>query len=191
MKKCLYLLVVVVLSCVMAYDVGAVSLGNGNANDSSDKYIWEHQLDYMKEHNKVKGFPLKLLGYKYLGVVSNKQDVEKYLDFVFSENSYLAISSDRVEEKFEVFRRKEIIEGCIAQDLDAAGLFEMHRSRVANYISIGNAHIVEISWKYKGRKFKTWALVDKGNAGFIFDSVANVARCPRPDAEVTWKRYLK
>ena len=84
--------IIVLLSCcITGY---ATSLGNSNANDSSDKYIWEHQLDYMKGHNKVKGFPLKLLGYKYLGVISNKQDVEKYLDFVFSENSYLAVHSD-------------------------------------------------------------------------------------------------
>ena len=192
MSKYFLTILIAMLFCVgIGYVASANLLRGSNVNDSSDKYIWEHQLDYMKENNTVKGFPLKMLDCKYLGVISNEKDVEKYLDFVFSENSYLAINSDRVDEKFEVFQRKEIIDGCAAQGLDAAERFEMHRSQVANYISIGNTHIVEIRWKYKGKKFKTWALVDRGNRGFIFDSVASVARSPRPDAEVTWKKYLK
>lgn len=162
-----------------------------NVPQKVEKKLWEHQLDYAMEHNTVIDFPLKMLGYKYLGVISNETDIVEYLDFVFSSNSYLAIDSDRVNEHFEVFQRHEVIAGCAVQELDATERFEKHRNQVAGYISIGKTHVVEIYWDYNGEDFITWALVEDGDKGVIYDNVASVARCPRPNTEVTWKKYCK
>lgn len=193
MKKCLSFLMAIVLVSTV------VSCESENSNDASlkdvsqmvEKKLWEHQLDYAMEHNAVVDYPLKMLGYKYLQIISSEVDVTKYLNFIYSNDSYLAINSSRTDDNFEVFSRQELIDGCAEQGLDAVEQFKKHREQVSNYITIGSTHIVEIYWNYKGKDFITWALVDEGDKGVIYDNVASVARCPRPDADVTWKRFVK
>lgn len=193
MKKNLTFLMAIVLvgmmvSCTKDY-IDDVSVQN--SPQKIEKFLWEHQLDYAMEHNTVADYPLKMLGYKYKGIISNETDIVEYLDFAFSSNSYLAIDSYRNKERFEVFKRQEIIAGCVAQGLDVAEQFEKQRKQVANYITIGKTHVVEIHWNYNGVDFSTWALVEEGNKGVIYDNVASVARCPRPNAEVVWKKYVQ
>ena len=193
MKKNLFFLVAIVFVGVMVSCEKEIKddVSVKNVPQMVEKKLWEHQLDYAMGHNTVTDFPLKMLGYKYLGVISDKNDVDTYMDYAFSDNSFIAIDSDRTDEHFEVFQRYEVIAGCAAQGLDATERFEKHRNQVANYISIGMTFIVEIYWNYKGVDFSTWALAEDGNKGFIYDNVASVARCPRPEAEVTWKKYCK
>lgn len=156
-----------------------------------EKSIWEHQLDYVMEHNTVvKDFPLKLLGYKQIGTITNDSDIDSYLEKIYSEDAYIAVSAPNSIHKFEVFQYRDIIKG--KRDFDAVTIFQKQQTQLRGIITIGATHIVELSWQYKNDKFTTLALVTNGDDGVIYDNITTYAISPRADAEQpTWQKYQK
>ena len=192
MKKMGLIMLIATMYCGgICYVICANLAGNGKENDSSDKYIWEHQMDYVKEHNTVADCPLKFLGYKYLKPINDIKTVEEYIKKAFASDAYMAIDAPLHKYKFDVFQRKTLEKMAGKQDFDIATSIKAREKMASERISIGMTHIVELTWSYHGKKFKTWALVTNGSDGLLYDNVATFARSPRPDVGPTWEKYLK
>ena len=121
MKKMGLIMLIATMYCGgIGYVISANLAGNGKENDSSDKYIWEHQMDYVKEHNTVADCPLKFVGYKYLKPINDIDTVEEYIKKAFASNAYMAIDAPLHKYKFDVFQRKTLEKMAGKQDFDIA-----------------------------------------------------------------------
>lgn len=193
MKKYLsFMMAIVLLDCAMAYCSEAIkdNLSVSNPEIKTEKHIWEHQLDYVMEHNTVvKDFPLKLLGYKQIGTITNDSDIDSYLKKIYSKNAYIAVSAPNSEQKYEIFQYKDILKG--ERDFDAATIFQKQQAQLRGIITIGATHIVELSWQYKNDKFTSLALVTNGEDGVIYDNICTYVVSPRPNDTPSWEKYLK
>ncbi|MBR7096577.1 MAG: hypothetical protein IKC78_02245 [Alistipes sp.] len=184
------------LSSIIAIAVIFVFVSCGNsANYSSKKgrhdgkFIWEHQLDYVKEHNSVADNPLKLIKYKYVKPVDGIFDAFFYMRSTFSDKAYFGFESMRTDCKFEVFQKKDFVE---KYSEDAEKALDRIKDEVAKRFAVVNCvHIVEITWEYLGERFKTRALVATDDMGVLYDNIATVIPNPRPKDNVAWKRYIR
>lgn len=192
MKKFLsFMMAIVLLDCAMAYCSEAIkdNLSVSNPEIKTEKYIWEHQLDYVMEHNTVvKDFPLKLLGYKQIGTITNDSDIDSYLEKIYSKNAYIAVSAPNSEQKYEIFQYKDILKG--ERDFDADAVLKHQQAYLRSKISI-NTHIVKLHWEYKNKKFTSLALVTNGEDGVIYDNICTYVVSPRPNDTPSWEKYLK
>lgn len=191
MKKYLSLLMAIVMvSTVTSYSRTInEDLSVANPETITEKYIWEHQLDYVMEHNTVvKDFPLKLLGYKQIGTITNDSDIDSYLKKIYSKNAYIAVSAPNSEQKYEIFQYKDILKG--ERDFDADAVLKHQQAYLRSNISI-NTHIVKLRWEYKNKKFTSLALVTNGEDGVIYDNICTYVVSPRPNDTPSWKKYLK
>lgn len=192
MKKYLSFMMAIVLVCAMVSCSEAINedLSVANPEIKTEKFIWEHQLDYVMEHNTVVETPLKLLGYKHIGTITNEGDIDSYLMSIYSDDAYIAVSAPLSEQKYEIFQYRDIING--ERDFDATTIFQKQQAQLRGIITIGATHIVELSWQYKNDKFTTLALVTNGDDGVIYDNITTYAISPRADAEQpTWQKYQK
>ncbi len=192
MKKNLFFMTAIVLiatvvSCSVEIDE---DLHVSNPEIKTEKFIWERQLDYVMEHNTISNFPLKLLGYKCLGVIANNSNAQKYLDNVFSENSLFAVKSDREAEGFEIMQRQDLIELSAKDGIQLERTFVNHRESMLDCIEIGKTLVIELTWQYYGEEFKTWALATDGDGGIIYDNVATFVPSPNQSEDIEWKQYL-
>ena len=131
MKKYLsFVMAIVLVSTVASYSKAINDdLSVANPEIKTEKYIWEHQLDYVMEHNTVvKDFPLKLLGYKQIGTITNDSDIDSYLKKIYSKNAYIAVSAPNSEQKYEIFQYKDIING--ERDFDATTIFQKQQAQL-------------------------------------------------------------
>mgnify|MGYP003291984563 CR=1 FL=1 len=191
MKKYLSLLMAIVMvSTVTSYSRTInEDLSVANPETITEKYIWEHQLDYVMEHNTVvKDFPLKLLGYKQIGTITNDSDIDSYLKKIYSKNAYIAVSAPNSEQKYEIFQYKDILKG--ERDFDADAVLKHQQAYLRSKISI-NTHIVKLNWEYKNKKFTSLALVTNGEDGVIYDNICTYVVSPRPNDTPSWEKYLK
>ena len=102
MKKHLSLLTAIVLISTMVSHSKTINddLSVSVPETRIEKSIWEHQLDYVIEHNTVvKDFPLKLLGYKQIGTITNESDIDSYIKSIYSDDAYIAVSAPNSEQK--------------------------------------------------------------------------------------------
>lgn len=192
MKKYLSLLMAIVMVSTVASYSRTINedLSVANPETITEKYIWEHQLDYVMEHNTVvKDFPLKLLGYEQIGTITNDSDIDSYLKKIYSKNAYIAVSAPNSEQKYEIFQYKDILKG--ERDFDAATIFQKQQAQLRGIITIGATHIVELSWQYKNDKFTSLALVTNGEDGVIYDNICTYVVSPRPNDTPSWEKYLK
>lgn len=162
-----------------------------NVPQKVEKKLWEHQLDYVMEHNTVADCPLKFLGYKYLKPINDFDTAVEYMKKAFASDAHMAIDAPLLKYKFDVFQRKTLEEIAEKQGFDIAIAIEARKKFASERISFGMTHIVELTWRYHGKKFKTWALVTNGNDGVLYDNVATFIHSPRPEVGPTWEKYLK
>ncbi len=191
MKKYLSLLMAIVMVSTVASYSRTINedLSVANPETITEKYIWEHQLDYAMEHNTVvKDFPLKLLGYKQIGTITNDSDIDSYLKKIYSKNAYIAVSAPNSEQKYEIFQYKDILKG--ERDFDADAVLKHQQAYLRSKISI-NTHIVKLHWEYKNKKFTSLALVTNGEDGVIYDNIGTYVVSPRPNDTPSWEKYLK
>lgn len=180
-------LVVTVVSCSLDISEDSSIL---NPEVKVEKFIWERQLDYVMGHSATSNFPLRLLGYKYLGVIANNNKAQEYLDRVFSDNSLLAVKSDREADGFEIMQRHELIEFSAKDGVLLDKVFENHRKSLLDCIEVGKTFVIELTWQYYGEEFKSWALATDGDGGVIYDNVASFVPNPNPSEDIEWKQYL-
>ena len=191
MKKYLSLLMAIVMVSTVASYSRTINedLSVANPETITEKYIWEHQLDYVMEHNTVvKDLPLKLLGYKQIGTITNDSDIDSYLKKIYSKNAYIAVSAPNSEQKYEIFQYKDILKG--ERDFDADAVLKHQQAYFRSKISI-NTHIVKLRWEYKNKKFTSLALVTNGEDGVIYDNICTYVVSPRPNDTPSWEKYLK
>lgn len=190
MKKILSLLTAIGLVCAMASCSEAINedLSVANPEIKTEKFIWEHQLDYVMEHNTVVETPLKLLGYKHIGTITNEGDIDSYLMSIYSDDAYIAVSAPLSEQKYEIFQYKDILKG--ERDFDADAVLKHQQAYLRSKISI-NTHIVKLHWEYKNKKFTSLALVTNGEDGVIYDNICTYVVSPRPNDTPSWEKYLK
>ena len=191
MKKHLSLLTAIVLISTMVSHSKTINddLSVSVPETRIEKSIWEHQLDYVIEHNTVvKDFPLKLLGYKQIGTITNDSDIDSYLKKIYSKNAYIAVSAPNSEQKYEIFQYKDILKG--ERDFDADAVLKHQQAYLRSKISI-NTHIVTLHWEYKNKKFTSLALVTNGEDGVIYDNICTYVVSPRPNDTPSWEKYLK
>ena len=191
MKKYLSLLMAIVMVSTAASYSRTINedLSVANPETITEKYIWEHQLDYVMEHNTVvKDFPLKLLGYEQIGTITNDSDIDSYLKKIYSKNAYIAVSAPNSEQKYEIFQYKDILKG--ERDFDADAVLKLQQAYLRSKISI-NTHIVKLHWEYKNKKFTSLALVTNGEDGVIYDNICTYVVSPRPNDTPSWEKYLK
>lgn len=191
MKKYLSLLTAIVLISTMVSYSKTINddLSVSKLETRAEKYIWERELDYVMEHNTVvKDFPLKLLGYKQIGAITNESDIDSYLKKIYSKNAYIAVSAPNSEQKYEIFQYKDILKG--ERDFDADAVLKLQQAYLRSKISI-NTHIVKLHWEYKNKKFTSLALVTNGEDGVIYDNICTYVVSPRPNDTPSWEKYLK
>lgn len=188
MKKILFFSIATAIVC-------GIMLWHNLANNLSEqfrydgKFIWEHQLDYVKEHNSVADNPLKLVKYEYVKPLDGIVDASSYLKNTFSDKAYFGFESTREACKFEVFRKKDFVK---QYDSDGAqkALDDIKNEVSKRFMLVGYAHIVEITWEYQGKRFKTRALVANDDKGVLYDNIATAIPNPRPTDKVEWKKYI-
>ncbi len=191
MKKYLSLLMAIVMVSTVASCSRTINedLSVANPETRTEKSIWEHQLDYAMEHNTVvKDFPLKLLGYKQIGSITNESDIDSYIKSIYSDDAYIAVSAPLSEQKYEIFQYRDIING--ERDFDVATIFEKQQTYLRSKISI-NTHIIELTWQYKDKKFTSLALAADGETGLFYDNIITYVPSPRPNDKPAWMKYTK
>ncbi|MBR4854687.1 MAG: hypothetical protein IKU88_08175 [Alistipes sp.] len=190
MKKHLSFMMAIVLVCAMASCSEAINdnLSVSNPKIRAEKSIWEHQLDYVMEHNTVVETPLKLLGYKRIGTITNEGDIDSYLMSIYSDDAYIAVSAPLSEQKYEIFQYRDITEG--ERDFDATAILKQQQTYLRSKISI-NTHVIELTWQYKDNKFTSLALAADGEEGLFYDNIVTYVPSPRPNDIPYWKKYLK
>ena len=189
MKKILFFSIATAIVC-------GIMLWHNLANNLSEqfrydgKFIWEHQLDYVKGHNSVTDNPLKLIKYEYVKPLNGIVDAFSYIKNTFSDKAYFGFESTREACKFEVFRKKDFVK---QYDSDGAqkALNDIKNEVSKRFMLVGYAHIVEITWEYQGKRFKTRALVANDDKGVLYDNIATAIPNPRPTDKVEWKKYIK
>ena len=191
MKKYLSFMMASVLVCTMVSCSETINddLSVSVPETRIEKSIWEHQLDYVMEHNTVvKDFPLKLLGYKQIGTITNESDIDSYIKSIYSDDAYIAVSAPNSEQKYEIFQYRDIING--ERDFDVATIFEKQQTYLRSKISI-NTHIIELSWQYNDKKFTSLAIAADGEAGLYYDNIITYVPSPRPNDKPAWMKYTK
>ena len=189
MKKILFFSIATAIVCgIMLWHNSAKKLSEQFRYDG--KFIWEHQLDYVKGHNSVTDNPLKLIEYEYVKPLNGIVDAFSYLKNTFSDKAYFGFESTREACKFEVFRKKDFVK---QYDSDGAqkALDDIKNEVSKRFMLVGYAHIVEITWEYQGKRFKTRALVANDDKGVLYDNIATAIPNPRPTDNVEWKKYIK
>lgn len=191
MKKYLSLLTAIVLISTMVSHSKTINddLSVSKPETRAEKYIWERELDYVMEHNTVvKDFPLKLLGYKQIGTITNDSDIDSYLKKIYSKNAYIAVSAPNSEQKYEIFQYRDIIKG--ERDFDAATVFEKQQANLRERVALVGMQIIKLTWKYKDKKFTSLALATNDDEGIVYDNIATYVPSPRPNDTPSWRKYL-
>lgn len=117
-------------------------------------------------------------------------DAFSYLKNTFSDKAYFGFESTREACKFEVFRKKDFVKQYDSDDAQKA-LDDIKNEVSKRFMLVGYAHIVEITWEYLGKRFKTRALVANDDRGVLYDNIATAIPNPRPTDKVEWKKYIK
>ncbi len=191
MKKYLSLLTAIVLISTMVSHSKTINddLSVSKPETRTEKYIWERELDYVMEHNTVvKDFPLKLLGYKHIGAITNESDIDSYLKEIYSDDAYIAVSAPNSELKFEIFQYRDIIKG--ERDFDAATVFEKQQANLRERVALVGVQIIKLTWKYKDKKFTSLALATNDDEGIVYDNIVTYVPSPRPNDTPSWRKYL-
>ena len=191
MKKHLSLLTAIVLISTMVSHSKTINddLSVSKPETRAEKYIWERELDYVMEHNTtVKDFPLKLLGYKQIGAITNESDIDSYLKEIYSNDAYIAVSAPNSELKFEIFQYRDIIKG--ERDFDAATVFEKQQANLRERVALVGMQIIKLTWKYKDKKFTSLALATNDDEGIVYDNIVTYVPSPRPNDTPSWRKYL-
>ena len=189
MKKILFFSIATAIVCgIMLWHNSVKNLSEQFRYDG--KFIWEHQLDYVKGHNSVTDNPLKLIEYEYVKPLNGIVDAFFYIKNTFSDKAYFGFESTREACKFEVFRKKDFVK---QYDSDGAqkALDDIKNEVSKRFMLEGYAHIVEITWEYQGKRFKTRALVANDDKGVLYDNIATAIPNPRPTDKVEWKKHIK
>lgn len=193
MKKYLSFMMAIVLVCAMASCSRTINedLSVANPETRTEKFIWERELYYIMEHNTVvKDYPLKLLGYKHIGAITNESDIDSYLKEIYSDDAYIAVSAPNSELKFEIFQYRDIVNG--ERDFDVATIFQKQQAYLRERAVLVGMQIVELNWEYKGKKFTSLTLATNDDEGIVYDNIVTYAPSPRPNGEhPSWEKYLK
>ena len=128
--------------------IAATKSSNKATENVSQDYAWQRLLSSCMK-KPMYGGNLKLLGYNQVGKADTAEKRQRYLDKCFSPNSYFAIFDSR--NNFDI------------------KYFLSYRSHVTKKIGDKSYDMVELRWSYKGKKFKTMALVSESE--IIHDNV--------------------
>ena len=111
---------------------------------------------------------LSLESCKYLGEVTSEIQKEALLDEIFGEKQYMVIANYE-SNVFDIMTYGERINLTTAKNKD---LFAPRKKNVASAIANKNIGVVELSWNYRGERFKSKAIVaTDGYQEFIYDNI--------------------
>ncbi|MBR7096565.1 MAG: hypothetical protein IKC78_02185 [Alistipes sp.] len=143
--------------------IAATKSSNKATENVSQDYAWQRLLSSCMK-KPMYGGNLKLLGYNQAGKADTAEKRQRYLDKCFSPNSYFAIF-DSEKGKTDVASQREL---ATRNNFDIK-YFLSYRSHVTKKIGDKSYDMVELRWSYKGKKFKTMALVSESE--IIHDNV--------------------
>ena len=134
------------------------------------KTEWERTFYYAM--NIAESETLSLEGYKYLGSINSMSEKQSLLDGIFSEDEYMVVVNDDYT-RFEIMTYGECINLTPSKNKD---LYVPRKCDIATVVADKNIGVVELSWNYKGNKFKTKAIVETdGDKNFIYDNIMSYA----------------
>ena len=147
---------------------------------------WEKSFYYAM--HKAESKSLSLESYRYLGAVKNEKKKAALLDEIFSEDAYMVVGSGN-RARYKIMTYGECINLTPAKNKD---LYAPRRMNVASAIAKKNIGVVELRWKYKGKKFKSKAIVETdGKQNFIYDNIMTYAPTDNDAAPGVIKRTHK
>ena len=115
---------------------------------------------------------LSLESYRYLGAVKNEKKKAALFDEIFGEDEYMVVANYE-ENIFNIMTYGERINLSSSKNKD---LYLPRKELVISQIGNRNIGVVELCWDYKGKKFKSKAIVESdGEQNFIYDNIMNYA----------------
>ncbi|MBO5860314.1 MAG: hypothetical protein J6Q45_01420 [Alistipes sp.] len=131
---------------------------------------WEKTLYFAMY--KAECSSLSLESYRYLGAVKNDKKKAALFDEIFGEDEYMVVANYE-ENIFKIMTYGECINLTPAKNKD---LYLPRKELVISQIGNRNIGVVELCWDYKGKKFKSKAIVESdGEQNFIYDNIMNYA----------------
>ena len=131
---------------------------------------WEKTLYYAMY--KAESKSLSLESYRYLGAVKNEKKKAALFDEIFGEDEYMVVANYE-ENIFNIMTYGERINLSSSKNKD---LYLPRKELVISQIGNRNIGVVELCWDYKGKKFKSKAIVESdGEQNFIYDNIMNYA----------------
>ncbi|MBR5282130.1 MAG: hypothetical protein IKU22_05040 [Alistipes sp.] len=129
---------------------------------------WEKTLYHAMYKAECKS--LSLESYRYLGDIKNEKKRVALFDDIFSEDEYMVVANYE-ENIFRVMTYGECIEHSGSKNKD---LYLPRKKLVISQVGNRNIGVVELCWDYKGKKFKSKAIVETdGDKNFIYDNIMN------------------
>lgn len=111
---------------------------------------------------------LSLESCKYLGDVTSDIQKEALIDEIFGEKQYMVVANYGSNE-FDIMTYGERINLTTAKNKD---LYAPRKNNVSSAIVGRNIGVVELSWNYRGERFKSKAIVAiDGDKEFIYDNI--------------------
>ena len=131
---------------------------------------WEKTLYFAMY--KAECSSLSLESYRYLGAVKNDKKKAALFDEIFGDDEYMVVANYE-ENIFKIMTYGECINLTPAKNKD---LYLPRKKLVISQIGNRNIGVVELCWDYKGKKFKSKAIVESdGEQNFIYDNIMNYA----------------
>ncbi len=130
----------------------------------------------------VESKSLSLEDYVYLGDVQSKEAKQELLDEIFGEKEYMVVlNSDYTE--YDIMTYGECIN--LSNANNKKDLYAPRKRNVASAIVDRNIGVVELSWNYRGDRFKSKAIVaTNGDENFIYDNIMTYAPADNDKKEI-------